>query len=148
MDASAAGQTILLAAPACAVWPTEASARGVKRNDNRLTVLRARLEGSLLFWTPLTSLSAVTAGGRPAQAPARPDPGHHHPSGHALPVAHRLLRPLASAVASPVTGRLEAGWFTPTRRWKVPASLPNPESSSAPGPTWSRVGGATARGTR
>lgn len=35
MDVSAAGQAILLAALACAVWSTRTPALGVKRNDNR-----------------------------------------------------------------------------------------------------------------
>jgi cytochrome c-type biogenesis protein CcmF len=213
VDVSAAGQAILLAALACAVWSTGTSALGVKRNDNRLaasgerslfatgffilaatvllvyafyardfslkyvqgyssrstspiftlTALWSGMEGSLLFWTLLTALYAVTAVAvqrrrRPDLTPVAtavlacilaffagvlvfaanpftpisPIPGDGrglnpllqspfmaiHPAMLYLGLTGFAV-PFAFAVASLVTGRLEAGWFTSTRRWTV-----------------------------
>ncbi len=213
MEISAAGQAILLAALACALWSTISSALGVKRNDRRLalsgeralfagaffivcatvllvyafysrdfslkyvhgyssrstspiftfTALWAGMEGSLLFWTLLTTLYSVSA--MAVQRKRRPDltpvatavlagiltffasvlvlGANPFTSLSPIPGDGRGLNPLlqspfmaihpamlylgltgfavpfAFAVASLVTGRLEAGWFTSTRRWTV-----------------------------
>jgi cytochrome c-type biogenesis protein CcmF len=213
VDVSAAGQAILLAALACALWSAGSSALGVSRNDNRLaasgerslfvtgffflcatvllvyafyardfslkyvhgyssrstspiftlTALWSGMEGSLLFWTLLTALYAVTAvavqrNRRPDLTPVAtsvlaviiaffaavlvfaanpftplsPIPGDGrglnpllqspfmaiHPAMLYLGLTGFAV-PFAFAVASLVTGRLEAGWFTSTRRWTV-----------------------------
>ena len=128
-----------------------------------LTALWAGMEGSLLFWTLLTALYAVSAiaiqrGRRPDLTPVAtavlagtlafftavlvfaanpftplsPIPGDGrglnpllqspfmaiHPAMLYLGLTGFAV-PFAFAVASLVTGRLEAGWFTSTRRWTV-----------------------------
>ncbi|HVL51240.1 MAG TPA: heme lyase CcmF/NrfE family subunit [Actinomycetota bacterium] len=213
MEISAAGQAILVAALACAVWSTLSSGLSVKGNDRRLalsgeralfatgflilcatvllvyafytrdfslvyvhgyssrstspvytlTALWAGMEGSLLFWTLLSALYAVSAiavqrkrrpdltpvatgtlagiiaffiavlvfGANPFDA-LSPIPGDGaglnpllqspfmaiHPAMLYLGLTGFAV-PFAFAVASLVTGRLEAGWFTSTRRWTV-----------------------------
>jgi cytochrome c-type biogenesis protein CcmF len=215
VDVSAAGQAILLAALACALWSTAASALGARRQDPRLalsgeralfatgffvltatvllvyafytrdfslqyvhgyssrstspvftlTALWAGMEGSLLFWTLLTALYAVSAIAvqrhrRPDLSPAAtavlagtltffagllvfganpftplsPIPGDGRGLNPLLQSPFMAIHPVllylgltgfavpfAFAVASLVTGRLEAGWFTSTRRWTVVA---------------------------
>lgn len=213
MDISAAGQAILLAALACAVWSALSSSLGAKTKDARLagsgeralfatgffiicatvllvyafyardfslkyvhgyssrstspiftlTALWSGMEGSLLFWTLLTALYAVTAVAvqrkrRPDLTPVAtavlagiltffagvlvfaanpftplsPIPGDGrglnpllqspfmaiHPAMLYLGLTGFAV-PFAFAVSSLVTGRLEAGWFTSTRRWTV-----------------------------
>ena len=213
MEISAAGQAILVAALACAVWSALSSGLSVKGNDRRLalsgeralfatgflilaatvllvyafytrdfslvyvhgyssrstspvytlTALWAGMEGSLLFWTLLSALYAVSAiavqrkrrpdltpvatgvlagiiaffiavlvfGANPFDA-LSPIPGDGaglnpllqspfmaiHPAMLYLGLTGFAV-PFAFAVASLVTGRLEAGWFTSTRRWTV-----------------------------
>jgi cytochrome c-type biogenesis protein CcmF len=213
VDVSAAGQAILLAVLACAVWSTGASALGVRRNDSRLaasgerglfaagffvlaatvlmvyaffardfslkyvhgyssrstspmytfSALWSGMEGSLLFWTLLTAGFAVTAVAvqrrrRPDLTPVAtavlavilaffagvlvfaanpfealsPIPGDGRGLNPLLQSPFMAIHPVmlylgmtgfavpfAFAVASLVTGRLEAGWFTSTRRWTV-----------------------------
>ncbi|HEX2053355.1 MAG TPA: heme lyase CcmF/NrfE family subunit [Actinomycetota bacterium] len=215
METSAAGQAILLAALACALWSALASVAGARRRDRRLaesgeralfsagffiacatvllvyafysrdfsleyvanyssrstspvftfTALWAGMEGSLLFWTLLTAVYAVSAiavqrrrrpdltpvatavlagilsffagvlvvGANPFTA-LSPIPGDGrglnpllqspfmaiHPAMLYLGLTGFAV-PFAFAVASLVTGRLEAGWFTSTRRWTVVA---------------------------